>query len=81
MKILYQLTQLLYLHYGVKPWLLIDEYDTPIQSAYLHGYYQPMIELMRGLFGSALKGQSSYSSSSDYRHFTDCQRKFIFRGQ
>lgn len=26
-----ELTRLLYLHHGVKPWLLIDEYDTPIQ--------------------------------------------------
>lgn len=50
------LTRLLYLHYGVKPWLLMDEYDTPIQSAWLYGYYDPMIELMRGLFGNALKG-------------------------
>ncbi len=49
------LTMYLYQHHGVKPWLLIDEYDTPIQSAYVHGYYEPMISLMRGMFGSALK--------------------------
>ena len=30
-------------YYGEKPWLLIDEYDTPIQAAYLHGYYDEMI--------------------------------------
>ena len=42
-------------HFGVKPWLLIDEYDTPIQAAYLHGYYDEMIGFMRGLFGAALK--------------------------
>ena len=29
------LAQCLYQHHGKKPWLLIDEYDTPIQSAYL----------------------------------------------
>jgi hypothetical protein len=51
-----ELSRFLYLHHGVKPWLLIDEYDTPIQSAYFHGYYDEMIELMRGIFGSALKG-------------------------
>lgn len=54
-----ELTRLLYLHHGVKPWLLIDEYDTPIQSGYLHNYYEPMIDLMRGIFGSALKGNSN----------------------
>ncbi|MBS0350793.1 MAG: AAA family ATPase [Proteobacteria bacterium] len=45
----------LYRHHGVKPWLLIDEYDIPIQSAYFHGYYEPMISLLRGMFGAALK--------------------------
>lgn len=42
-------------HHGVKPWLLIDEYDTPIQSSFLHGYYEEMISLMRHLLGAALK--------------------------
>ncbi len=45
----------LYQHYQVKPWLLIDEYDTPIQAAYVHDYYDPMLNLMRGIFGAALK--------------------------
>jgi hypothetical protein len=49
------LTRFLFSHYGVKPWLLIDEYDTPIQASYVHHYYEPMITLMRNLFGSALK--------------------------
>lgn len=39
--------------------ILIDEYDTPIQEAYLKGYYDEMISLMRGIFGKALKGNSS----------------------
>lgn len=49
------LTFYLYQHYGVKPWLLIDEYDTPIQSAYLNNYFKPMIECMRALLGETLK--------------------------
>ncbi len=49
------LTKYLTLHYGVKPWVLIDEYDTPIQASYVHGYYEPMMDTMRGLFGSVLK--------------------------
>lgn len=49
-----ELTRFLYLHHGVKPWLLIDEYDTPIQSGYLYDYYSEIVQLMRGLLGAAL---------------------------
>lgn len=52
------LTRYIYLHYRVKPWLLIDEYDTPIQAAYVNKYYNEMIELMRGVLSSSLKSNS-----------------------
>jgi Predicted AAA-ATPase/PD-(D/E)XK nuclease superfamily len=52
---LYDLTRYLNQHHGIKPWLLIDEYDSPIQASFFHGYYEQMISLMRGLLGSALK--------------------------
>ena len=42
-------------HYGIQPWLLIDEYDSPIQAAYVHGYFDEMVNLMRGLLGAVLK--------------------------
>lgn len=35
--------------------LLIDEYDVPLGKAHQAGYYDEMIQLMRGLFGRALK--------------------------
>ena len=56
---LLDLTHALYLHHGIKPWLLIDEYDTPIQAGYLNNYYKDIVEFMRGLFGSALKGNAN----------------------
>lgn len=52
------LTEYLAIHHGVKPWLLIDEYDSPIHAAYAHGYYDKMVELMRGIFGAALKNNN-----------------------
>ncbi len=52
---LFDLTYALYLYYEIKPWLLIDEYDTPIHAAYVGGYYDEMIQFMRGLFGAVLK--------------------------
>lgn len=49
------LCRFLFQHHGVRPWLLIDEYDTPLQSAYLYGYYEDMISLLRAMLGAALK--------------------------
>jgi len=56
---LLDLTRLLYLHHGVKPWVLIDEYDTPIQTAYMGKYYKEMIILMRGFLSAGLKDNTS----------------------
>lgn len=49
------LSQLLCKHYGQKTVVLIDEYDVPLDKAFQHGYYDEMVELIRGLFGQALK--------------------------
>ena len=49
------LTSILFKHFGIKPWLLIDEYDTPIQSGYLDNYYDKIVNLIRGMLGAALK--------------------------
>ncbi len=40
---------------GQQAIILIDEYDTPIQEAYLNGYYDQLISFMRNLLSSALK--------------------------
>jgi len=53
---LLNLSDYLYRYHKVKPWVLIDEYDTPIQAGYLNNYYKEIIELMRNLFGSTFKG-------------------------
>ena len=53
------LCRLLEKHYGQKPILLIDEYDVPLDKAFLHGYYPQMIDLIRSMFGAALKTNDS----------------------
>lgn len=53
------LCQLLEKHYGQKLILLIDEYDVPLDKAFLHGYYPQMIDLIRSMFGAALKTNDS----------------------
>ena len=50
-----RLSQLLFIHYGQKAVLLIDEYDVPLDKAFQNGYYMEMVSLIRGLFGQALK--------------------------
>ena len=46
-------------HCGQKVILLIDEYDVPLDKAYSHGYYEQMIDLIRAMFGAALKTNDS----------------------
>ncbi|MBQ9273976.1 MAG: AAA family ATPase, partial [Succinivibrio sp.] len=41
--------------FGQNVILLIDEYDVPLQKAKVHGYYEEMLDVIRGMFGSALK--------------------------
>ena len=53
------LSRLLQKHYGQKAIILIDEYDVPLDKAYQSGYYEDMVELVRSLFGQALKTNDS----------------------
>ena len=42
-------------HHGVKPVLLIDEYDVPIAKAAHYDYYDEMIDIISPFLGNALK--------------------------
>lgn len=58
MRSLQFLTRLLEQHYGKKVILLIDEYDVPIAKANSHGYYNEMMDVIKGLM-QALKDNPS----------------------
>ena len=58
-KSLQMLCRLLEKHYGQKAILLIDEYDVPLDKAFYHGYYTQMIDVIRAMFGAALKTNDS----------------------
>ena len=49
------LTLMLHTVFGQNVILLIDEYDVPLQKAKVHDYYEEMLDVIRGMFGSALK--------------------------
>ena len=42
-------------HHHKKVILLIDEYDVPLQNAYLNGYYDEMVNFLRNVFSAAFK--------------------------
>ncbi|RRK30496.1 hypothetical protein EBB54_03205 [Schaedlerella arabinosiphila] len=42
-------------YYGKKVIILLDEYDTPMQEAYVGGYWDELISFMRNLFHSTFK--------------------------
>jgi hypothetical protein len=52
---IYKLLGFLFKYYNTKPILLIDEYDTPIQEAYLNDYYDQLIPFFRNFLSEPLK--------------------------
>ena len=49
------LSSLLMRHYGKKVIILLDEYDTPMQEAYIDGYWEELVAFIRNLFNAAFK--------------------------
>lgn len=50
------LSVLLYKHYESKVFILIDEYDSPLNAAYGQSYFNDLVNFLKGMFGAALKG-------------------------
>lgn len=42
-------------YYGKKVLIFLDEYDTPMQEAYVYGYWKEMVQFIRSLFNSTFK--------------------------
>ena len=49
------LAGMLYKYYGKKVIIILDEYDTPMQEAYMNGYWDELVALTRSLFNSTFK--------------------------
>ena len=52
---IYKLSDFLYRYYGKKVIILLDEYDTPMQEAYVGGFWEELVGFIRSLFNSAFK--------------------------
>ena len=52
---IHKLSDFLSRYYGKKVIILLDEYDTPMQEAYVHGYWEDLVSFTRSLFHSTFK--------------------------
>lgn len=56
---LFLLMRMMENHYGKKVILILDEYDVPIAKASSKGYYDEMLDVIRGILSMVLKDNSS----------------------
>ena len=57
--------------------LLIDEYDVPVAKANNNGYYDEMLDVMKGLM-QALKDNQAPSVRGCYGVSEDCKREHLY---
>ncbi len=71
------LSEYLYRYYGQKVIILLDEYDTPMQEAYVNGYWEELSVFIRNLFNSAFKA-NSYLERAIMTGITRISKESIF---
>lgn len=74
---LFQLSKHLKTHFGIPPFLLIDEYDTPVIDGYNNNYYKKVIDFMRVFMGEAFK-ENSYANKGLITGIMRVARESIF---
>lgn len=52
---IHKMSDFLSRYYGKKVIIFLDEYDTPMQEAYVNGYWEELVAFIRSLFNSAFK--------------------------
>lgn len=53
--VIYRMSDFLSRYYGKKVIILLDEYDTPMQEAYVGGFWDELVAFTRSLFNSTFK--------------------------
>ena len=64
-------------YYGKKVILLLDEYDTPMQEAYVGGFWKEMVEFIRNLFNATFK-TNPYLERAIMTGITRISRESVF---
>ena len=55
------LCRFLHRHYGRKVIVLLDEYDTPMEEAWIHGYWDQIVPFVRRMMNASFKANPSLS--------------------
>lgn len=66
-------------YYGKKTIILLDEYDTPMQDAWVSGYWDEAVELFSGLFNATFK-TNDYLDRGLITGITRIAKESIFTG-
>lgn len=74
---LQQLSDYLCRYYGKKAIILLDEYDTPMQEAFVYGYWDELSVFIRNLFNATFKG-NPYMERAVMTGITRISRESIF---
>ncbi|MBE6841517.1 MAG: hypothetical protein E7510_01665 [Ruminococcus sp.] len=75
--VLKKLSKFLSKHHKKNVIFLLDEYDTPLQEAYVNGYWDEMSELIRNLFNNTLK-TNKYLSRAILTGITRVSKESMF---
>ena len=76
-EVMYQLCRYMYEQYDKKVIILLDEYDTPMQEAWLKGYWNEITDLFRQMFGITFKA-NEYLHRALLTGITRISRESIF---
>ncbi len=71
------LSRLLFKHYGKKVLIFLDEYDTPLQEAWIHGYWDELVAFTRTMFNNTFK-TNPYLERAVLTGITRVSRESIF---
>ena len=74
---IHKMSEFLSKYYGKKVIILLDEYDTPMQEAYVNGFWDEIVAFTRSLFNSTFK-TNPYMSRAVMTGITRISKESIF---
>ncbi len=64
-------------YYNKPVMLFLDEYDVPLQNAYVEGYYEECIKFFKTFYGVTFKDNPYLEKNDTNRSIKSSQRKHI----